>query len=583
MIKLNIWYQFTILTVFLTSLQTQVIDNQLDIQCTLNEPKITFCDHFGVITDNSKISNNDNNCIWRISIVSIGKCQQELHLKVSNIKSIEDSVQIESFKKIIVHFSVFNDTSKTTEIITKTNYIYNVDNDAINLKNENHWKIIADDKSLQTDWIKVPKLPNNDSEEFYFTFLSNLDNTDEGINMMRFIHDNNYDFVVHAGGFTPDLSKNDGVDSDLFFNQYSHYVNSKTPVVITPGSSETRVVIDHLNYRFYMPGVLNYDDSKNNYYSFVYKNVQFFVVNMTYFRNNITYKPLKIELLNWLDKQQSASKKRWKIFISNEPIYCINYNETNCNLYPYYSKSIEDLLTKYRIDVYLSGGLPTYERLNRIKNFLIYGNNSAQSKTNTYKPITPLYAISGLASITFFQKEYIDSFNKEASTKYNGYKRYNYAGLISIKVSINQIKFTEMYNRGFGTFYMGDDFTVTYFGDLIGFSYWVYVGYILQAGLQIATIIFAIMLSIKFCIRDKKIDSADNRLDSENLTAPSNQEKLDLSPSIERYKGILKKTHCCVVRNMNTPASDLKGDEQLMLPKEETNEINIDKSNKLLD
>merc|ERR1711957_84910 len=140
-----------------------------------------------------------------------------------------------------------------------------------------------------------------------------------------------------------------------------------------------------------------------------------------------------------------------------------NYARHTCAFQPYYVKVIEDLLEKHGVDVYLGGGIPNYERLNRIKDFKVYGSNKGQSVSNKYKPITPIYAISGIASKSFFDKKYLENFNKNISKLYNGYSDTS-PSIINVKVNEEKIEFQQMYKTNDSKFKLGDFFTVSYIG-----------------------------------------------------------------------------------------------------------------------
>src|SRR5581483_9563723 len=104
---------------------------------------------------------------------------------------------------------------------------------------------------------------------------------------------------------------------------------------------------DDPNERFYKPFNMN----GQRYYTIRSGEVEFFALDSTY---------LDPQQLEWLDKQLSNSRARWKIcFFHHPPFSAAHYHGPDLEL----RKQLEPLFEKYGVNVVLSGHEHVYERI----------------------------------------------------------------------------------------------------------------------------------------------------------------------------------------------------------------------------
>lgn len=100
---------------------------------------------------------------------------------------------------------------------------------------------------------------------------------------------------------------------------------------------------DQITY-FKMPG---------DYYQVSYPNVDFFILNTTYFVRNPVQQA-------WLKKALSQSRAPWKIVVAHHPLHSSGRNGDTGGL----RDLLEPILIQYGVDLYLSGHDHNYERFN---------------------------------------------------------------------------------------------------------------------------------------------------------------------------------------------------------------------------
>jgi 3',5'-cyclic AMP phosphodiesterase CpdA len=104
---------------------------------------------------------------------------------------------------------------------------------------------------------------------------------------------------------------------------------------------------DDPNERFYKPFNMN----GNRYYTIRQADVEFFALDSTY---------LDPQQLDWIDKQLSSSRARWKVcFFHHPPYSAAHYHGPDLEL----RKQLEPLFEKYGVNLVLSGHEHVYERI----------------------------------------------------------------------------------------------------------------------------------------------------------------------------------------------------------------------------
>jgi len=110
------------------------------------------------------------------------------------------------------------------------------------------------------------------------------------------------------------------------------------------------------------PEAIKYYGMPGRYYHKAYGNyegkplVDFYILDSNTFANDAPQK-------EWLTKGLEASKARWKIVAAHHPIYSSGEHGMNYGL----QKTLEPLLTKYKVSAYLAGHDHDYERFKLIK------------------------------------------------------------------------------------------------------------------------------------------------------------------------------------------------------------------------
>jgi len=117
-----------------------------------------------------------------------------------------------------------------------------------------------------------------------------------------------------------------------------------------------------------------YNKTKNHYYSFNIDNVHFISIN---FDLVINYPDLMPIFLSWMEQDLiSANEDRqlrpWIIVYTHRPLYCSDPDETDCSQNHIRFHAVDDLLFEYKVDLYVSGHVHTYERMFPIYNGTVY-------------------------------------------------------------------------------------------------------------------------------------------------------------------------------------------------------------------
>jgi hypothetical protein len=205
------------------------------------------------------------------------------------------------------------------------------------------------------------------------------DTTIAGQSIVKVLQSYEFDLLIILGDVAYDIFDDNGKNGDKYFDDMETIFTSR-PLIITPGNHENIDDTKMFTNRFVMPGTKL--SAENNLFAFKVGNILFLSVNFDvvlwidkdHFWNYLNQ--LNI-LLDSYTKQQSFD---WIVFFSHRPIYCSEYNleENRCAQNIFQMKPFEDILLKYKVNLYLHGHIHSYERYSPMNGYKI-GNqeNSA--------------------------------------------------------------------------------------------------------------------------------------------------------------------------------------------------------------
>ncbi|KAF2075455.1 hypothetical protein CYY_003236 [Polysphondylium violaceum] len=173
-----------------------------------------------------------------------------------------------------------------------------------------------------------------------------------------------FDFVLHLGDIAyADITKG----SHIFGNQtvWDEFLGVIQPVatilpyMVCPGNHDVFFNLDVYRKTFYMPT----DKEDDSWYSFDYAGAHF-----VGFSSEHDYIPLSTQY-NWLENNLKHYREKnpngWLIVYSHRPFYCSSKYQW-CEDFDVFKlmfvSSLEKLLMKYNVDIYLAGHSHTYER-----------------------------------------------------------------------------------------------------------------------------------------------------------------------------------------------------------------------------
>jgi predicted MPP superfamily phosphohydrolase len=204
--------------------------------------------------------------------------------------------------------------------------------------------------------------------------------------------------VIHMGDMAYDLESKGGKHGDEFMNTIQP-VAATTPYMITPGNHETHKNFSNVNARFEMP---LYEQTNNHYYSYNIENVHLISIN---FDLVLEHPHLLDPMVHWLKEDliqanNTRETRPWIILYTHRPMYCSKLDELDCQINHKRFKKVDDLLYEYRVDLYLSGHIHTYERMLPIYNNEVMGYQSKADDPHYHHIINPeatVFVIQGKA------------------------------------------------------------------------------------------------------------------------------------------------------------------------------------------
>jgi hypothetical protein len=133
-----------------------------------------------------------------------------------------------------------------------------------------------------------------------------------------------------------------------FTDMYAPLIKSNVQFIVALGNHDRRGGFQDEQVKFFhMPGY---------YYTVKKPDVQFFVLDTNFFAKDQVQQ-------QWLEKALRDAKTPWKVVLGHHPIYSSGEHGLNTEL----QKTLEPLLVKYIVDLYLAGHDHDYERFQPVQ------------------------------------------------------------------------------------------------------------------------------------------------------------------------------------------------------------------------
>jgi len=188
-----------------------------------------------------------------------------------------------------------------------------------------------------------------------------------------------YAALINLGSNFYQIQEANGTKGDQFFESIEDLTKT-FPLVLSSGANDGYDGYNFFNFRTRNP---LYKQTKNQYFSFNLEGIHFLSINFDNFTNGTANQ--QQEILSWVEKdltQASDPKNKelypWIVVVAQQPIYC-SQNSFNLSVggkcYDQYEKmkNWDELFHKYSVDLMISGGPNSYERMGPI-----YKNQSSK-------------------------------------------------------------------------------------------------------------------------------------------------------------------------------------------------------------
>lgn len=196
-----------------------------------------------------------------------------------------------------------------------------------------------------------------------------------------------------------------------------------------------------------------------------------------------------------------------------------------------------------------------YQRLNRVLYWKTYGSKDAQSKTNIYKPISPIYVLSGNGSSTYYSAgtENPGDLHK-VSEGFSGVTSIGKSGFLEISIDQDAINGTSWGVEKEGE--KLDNWAIHYFDVKIDVMKYVYFEFLPCGGLILVLLGLGVWINYrahKELEYDKK--RRDVYVERDELTPAFDNRGFGLNPNhsvkfepsnlgqINEYRNVLRRTH----------------------------------------
>ncbi|CAK71249.1 unnamed protein product (macronuclear) [Paramecium tetraurelia] len=271
---------------------------------------------------------------------------------------------IHTFKIGLNNVDINVSTSYNYTIVSKQNSILSgpYKFDIPLAQNEQKFLVFGD---MDSNWVQ------NYSKDT-FNWLENQVNSDK-----------RYDSIIFTGDMAYDLETNNCQQGDNWLRNLSVFTN-RYPFMAAPGNHDTgeNKFYDFFRANFGALFLTEYNTKSylNDFFSFdvgMVHFIQFNPIKIVYQNDIDNVTPLIVEQMrnDLIHANYNRDKVPWIIVYTHYPIYCSNPQSVQClNNFKYLSE-FEDLFVKYKVDLYLSGHVHTYQR-----NKPYYKNNIAKYK-----------------------------------------------------------------------------------------------------------------------------------------------------------------------------------------------------------
>ena len=209
-----------------------------------------------------------------------------------------------------------------------------------------------------------------------------------------------YDGLIHVGDFAYDIQDDNGKKGDDYFNSLRNTI-ATVPYMVIAGNHENYDNGKLFNFRWMMA---DYNETiENNFYAVRRGPVWFMFVNYDYLLN---FHPDSVgEVIGYLEtrfqKAEKDSRIKWRAVVSHRPIYCGDYDTSDCQMNLLYLRPFDELYRKYKVDVLLESHEHFYERLFLRDNSIAKrptAHLSSSNGTQEFRDVEdPLHVISGCA------------------------------------------------------------------------------------------------------------------------------------------------------------------------------------------
>ena len=237
------------------------------------------------------------------------------------------------------------------------------------------WRIKSENGS---EWVGWPVgLGSKIKADLKLAAVGDMDISPSGQKSLEFMIKGNFiwpniDMFVHLGDLSYNLEDERGLRGDRFFDALSP-ITKNTPYIVVKGNNDAFLDGKMFDFRFRMPGSSNTKWS-NSFYDFHYQGVYFMVVDWHYLL--VTHPEEFSSIFTWVSNKLKLAESRadftWKVILSHKPIFCNDPLHTiDCTLNQYYLKSMDDLIMKYNVDLYLNAHLHEYARFKPMFNYEI--------------------------------------------------------------------------------------------------------------------------------------------------------------------------------------------------------------------
>eukprot|EP01087_Luapelamoeba_hula_P023788 TRINITY_DN881_c0_g1_i4.p1 TRINITY_DN881_c0_g1~~TRINITY_DN881_c0_g1_i4.p1 ORF type:complete len:467 (+),score=57.41 TRINITY_DN881_c0_g1_i4:108-1403(+) len=275
-----------------------------------------------------------------------------------------------------------------TDVSQGVRYYYRAGNDVDGWSEEYHFLIkISTGKPTAADPVVVPI--------FGDMGITNSQYTIAALQTIK-----NVDFFYHVG----DISYADDRHSDLYetvWNAWFHnmtHIHPYTPYMVLPGNHEAhsgKAVLEYskkfnvFNYRFKMPS----DNDYNMWYSINYKNIHFVSISTETDYPGCEFHSYNFgNQLGWLEADLAAAaaadarkERPWIIVSGHRPLYSSESDSYVQNMLIPLQKAIEEMLHKYKVDIFFCGHVHAYERT-----YPVYRNQTVSRSYNNPQAVVTI-------------------------------------------------------------------------------------------------------------------------------------------------------------------------------------------------